>query len=204
MEVISKITSNPGSTMSKSTVLGDEKMPSPSESAKTESSVPFDGFSSLSNEQESEQDEEGTKRLSKQLPGEDRTSDIGEQVFISQSPTTAATVLTSVKTEASAALANTFRSNSPGTTSVASSQDQVMSEEQSGGAYPKIEDVDDVSSHSTPIPSQLNPGACQDEDSQLSFNQESQSSDASLLSVRWPKVGFSFNFYCFRTCCSKA
>ena len=199
MEVISKLPSNPGTTpMNKGTVLGDEKTSSPAGSIKTGSSVPFDGFSPLNNEHENGQREECVKGLSEQLPGEDKTSEMDasvsphEQVSLTQSTTTMAPMVTSVKTEAQTPLANTFGSGSPGSASVSSSQDQITREEPTVGVEPKTEDMDDTSTHSTPVPSQLNPGICQDEDSQLSFNQESQSSEASsMFSVRWPKVCFA-------------
>ena len=205
MEAISKIPSNPGATaVSKGTILEDEKMSSPSGSIKTESSVPFNGFSPLHNDQENGQGEEATKGLSEQLPGEDRTSEMGSpgslsthgQVPQTPSSMTMAPTLTSVETEEPTPLASAFGSGSPSAASAPLSQDQMMREEPGISAELKTEDMDDISRRSTPVPSQLNPAACQDEDSQLSFNQESQSSEASLFSVRWPKVRVSLNIHC--------
>ena len=123
-----------------------------------------------------------------------------QQVPMTQSSTTMAPTLTSVKTEVQTSLANMSGSGCPGTAVAPSSQDQIIREEPAIGADPRTEDMDDISRHSTPVPLQLNPGACQDEDSQLSFNQESQSSETSIFSVRWPKVCVELGTYS-RLCC---
>ena len=195
MEAISKIPSNPGTAP-----VNKGTMSSPSGSVKTESSVPFNGFSPLHNEQENGQGEEAIKGLSEQFPSEDRTSEMGSPgslsahglVLQTQSSTAMAPTLTSAETEEPTPLVSTFGSGSPSAVSAPFSQDQIMKEEPSISADPKTEDMDDISRHSTPVPSQLNSVACQDDDSQLSFNQESQSSEA-LYSVRWPKVHITLN-----------
>ena len=182
--------------------LGDEKMSSPAGSVKTESSVPFDGFSPLNNDHEDRQGEEAIKSFSQQVPNVEKVPEVdgpaspslGEQTSTMPSAQPMAPTLTSVKTEVQTPLSDAYISGSPGADMVPPVQDLSIVKEETGlgaavvAADPKTEDLEDTSSHSTPIPSHLNPGACQDEDSQLSFNQESQSSEASIFSVRWPKV----------------
>ncbi|KAL9976050.1 hypothetical protein ACROYT_G013284 [Oculina patagonica] len=201
MEVISKMPSNPGTTpMNK--VLGDEKMSSPAGSIKTESSVPFDGFSPLNNDHEDGQREEVIKSFSQQLPTGEKVPEVGgsgspsqaEQMRTTPPSTSMASASTSVKTEEQTPMAELYRSGSPGADFVPPVQEQSIIKEENilsaavGAADPKAEDMEDTSRHSTPVPSHLNPGACQDEDSQLSFNQESESSQTtSIFSVRWPK-----------------
>ena len=104
------------------------------------------------------------------------------------SETQSSRTMAPVKAEAQTPLSNVVGSGSPGAVSAVSSQDQIFGEDSSISADPKDEDMDEVSRQTTPVPSQLNPVTCQDEDSQLSFNQESQSSETSVFSVRWPKV----------------
>lgn len=182
--------------------LGDEKVCSPAGSIKTESSVPFDGFSPLNNDHEDRQGEEAIQSFSQQLPNMEKAPEVdvpaspspGEQTTTLPSSTPVAPTLTSVKTEVQTPLSETYRSGSPGADMVPSTQDQNVVKECTGlgaaeaAADPKTEDMEDTSRHSTPIPAHLNPAMNQDEDSQLSFNQESQSSEASIFSVRWPKV----------------
>lgn len=182
--------------------LGDEKMSSPAGSVKTESSVPFDGFSPLNNDHEDRQGEEAVKSFSQQPPNVEKAPEVdgpaspslGEQTSTMPSTTPVAPTLTSVKTEVQTPLTEVYRSGSPGADMVSPAQDHSIVQEETGlgaavvAADPKTEDLEDTSRHSTPIPSHLNPLAGQDEDSQLSFNQESQSSEASIFSVRWPKV----------------
>ena len=178
-------------------------MSSPAGSIKTESSVPFDGFSPLNNDHEDRQGEEAIKSFSQQLPNMEKAPEVdgpgspsvGEQTTTPPSSTPVAPpTLTSVTTEVQTPLSQTYRSGSPGADLVPPSQDQSVVEEDTGqgaageAADPKTEDMEDISRHSTPIPAHLNPAMNQDEDSQLSFNQESQSSEASIFSVRWPKV----------------
>lgn len=177
-------------------------MSSPAGSIKTESSVPFDGFSPLNNDHEDGQGEEAIKSFSQQLPNVEKVPEVdspaspslGEQTTTVPSTTPMAPTLTSVKTEVQTPLSETYRSGSPGADMAPPMQDQRIVKEDSGqgaagsAADSKIEDMEDSSRHSTPIPTHLNPAMNQDEDSQLSFNQESQSSEASIFSVRWPKV----------------
>ena len=177
-------------------------MSSPAGSIKTESSVPFDGFSPLNNDHEDRQGEEAIKSFSQQLPNMEKVPEVDgpaspspdEQTATLPSSTPVAPTLTSVKTEVQTPLSETHRLGSPGVDMVAPDQDQgVVKEDTALGsagaaADPKTEDMEDPSRHSTPIPAHFNTAMNQDEDSQLSFNQESQSSEASIFSVRWPKV----------------
>lgn len=176
-------------------------MSSPAGSIKTESSVPFDGFSPLNNDHEDGQREEAIKSFSQQLLTGEKVPDIGGPGSPSQaeqmkktSPSTSMATLPSVKTGVQTPMAELYRSGSPGADFVPPAQEQSIIKEENalgaavGAADPKTDDMEDTSRHSTPVPSHLNPGACQDEDSQLSFNQESQSSETSIFSVRWPKV----------------
>ena len=192
MEDIPKINSNLGTAqINRSTTLGDDKMPSPSESARTESFA-VERFSPHG--QGNGQEDETIQPMSQQLSSEDKMSTFVSPVALSgpftQSSVTPTPVTTSLKTEDPKPLANAFASGSPGSTSALSSQ--VLREDSSTCVDPKAEaeDMDDVSSHSSLVPSHINPAACQDDDSQLSYNQESQSSESSLFSVRWPKVCF--------------
>lgn len=189
MEDIPKINSNLGTAqINRSTTLGDDKMPSPSESARTESFA-VERFSPHG--QGNGQEDETIQPMSQQLSSEDKMSTFVSPVALSgpftQSSVTPTPVTTSLKTEDPKPLANAFASGSPGSTSALSSQ--VLREDSSTCVDPKAEaeDMDDVSSHSSLVPSHINPAACQDDDSQLSYNQESQSSESSLFSVRWPK-----------------
>lgn len=166
-------------------------MSSPTGSIKTESSVPFDGFSPLNNDHE----DGAIKSFSQQSPNEERASEIGGPASPSptHSTTSVAPTLPSVKTEVQTPLAQVYRSGSPDADMVPPAQDQSIKEEAALGVAvvavdAKVEDMEDSSRQGTPIPSHLNPGVCQDEDSQQSFNQESQSSEAAIFSVRWPKV----------------
>jgi len=182
--------------------LGDEKMSSPAGSIKTESSVPFDGFSPLNNDHEERQGEEAIKNVPQHLPSVEKVPEVdgpaspssGEQTSTVSSATPVAPTSTSVKTEVQTPLSETYRSGSPGAEMVSPAQEQSIVKEETGlhaavaAAEPKTEDMEDTSRNSTPFPAHLNPGMNQDEDSQLSFNQESQSSDASIFAVRWPKV----------------
>lgn len=184
--------------------LGDEKMSSPAGSIKTESSVPFDGFSPLNNDHEERQGEEAIKNVPRQLPNVEKVPEVdgpaspssGEQTSTVSSATPVAPTSTSVKTEVQTPLSETYRSGSPGAEMVPPAQEQSIVKEETGShaavaaaaAEPKTEDMEDTSRNSTPFPAHLNPGMNQDEDSQLSFNQESQSSEASIFAVRWPKV----------------
>ena len=177
-------------------------MPSPAGSIKTESSVPFDGFSPLNNDHEDRQGEEAIKSFPQRLPNLEKAPEaddpaspsLGEQTTTVTSAAPVAPSLTSVKTELQTPLSETYRSGSPGADMVPPAQDQSIVKEDTGlgaaGAAvdSKTEDMEDTSRHGTPIPAHLNPAMNQDEDSQLSFNQESQSSEASIFSVRWPKV----------------
>ena len=180
-------------------------MLSPGESVKIESSVPFDGFSPLNNDHEGREGEEAIKSFSQQLPNVEKVPDedgpasplSGEQTStMSSAPsaTPVAPTLTSVKTEVQTPLSEAYRSGSPGADMVPPALEQSIVKEETGlgaavaAADTNTEDMEDTSRHSTPIPAHLNPGMNQDEDSQLSFNQESQSSEASIFSVRWPKV----------------
>ena len=178
-------------------------MSSPAGSIKAESSVPFDGFSPLNNDHEDRPGEEAIRSFSQQLPNIEKAPEVdgpsspslGEQTTTPPSSTPVAPpTLISVKTEVQTPLSETCRSGSPGADMVPPAQDQSVVKEDTGlgaagaAADPKTEDMEDTSRHSTPIPAHLNPAMNQDEDSQLSFNQESQSSEASIFSVRWPKV----------------
>lgn len=177
-------------------------MSSPAGSIKTEPSVPFDGFSPLNNDHEDVHREEAIKSLSQQLPNVEKVSELGgpgspsqaEQMRTTPPSTSMATTIQSVKTEVQTPMAEVYRSGSPGADLMPPAQDQSATKEETalgaavGAADLKAEDMEDTSRHSTPVPPHLQPGACQDEDSQLSFNQESQSSETSIFSVRWPKV----------------
>lgn len=182
--------------------VGDEKMSSPAGSIKTESSVPFDGFSPLNNDHEERQGEEAIKNFTQQLPNVEKVPEVdgpaspssGEQTSTMSSDTPVAPTSTSVKIEVQTPLSETYKSRSPGAEMVPPAQEQSIVKEETGlhaavtAAEPKTEDVEHTSRNSTPFPAHLNPGMNQDEDSQLSFNQESQSSEASIFAVRWPKV----------------
>ena len=56
--------------------LGDEKVCSPAGSIKTESSVPFDGFSPLNNDHEDRQGEEAIQSFSQQLPNMEKAPEV--------------------------------------------------------------------------------------------------------------------------------
>ena len=190
-------------------------MSSPAGSIKTESSVPFDGFSPLNNDHEDRQGEEAIKTFSQQLPNMEKVPEVDgpaspspdEQTTTLPSSTPVAPALTSVKTEVQTPLSETYRSGSPGVDMVAPAQDQGVVKEDTAldsagaAADPKTEDMEDPTRHSTPIPAHFNPAMNQDEDSQLSFNQEGQSSEASIFSVRWPKVCCAIKKYGLLTKC---
>lgn len=182
-------------------VLGDEKMPSPAGSIKTESSVPFDGFSPLNNDHEDGQGDQAMKTVSQQLVNYDTASEVaaaspGEQMSKLQQPS-ASMAPTSPTLKSDNSVIEAYRSGSPGADFAPPAQEQSIIKEEFEPAVsaapvvavePKTEDMEDSSRQNTPIPSQLNPVACQDEESQLSFTQDSQSSETSIFSVRWPKV----------------
>lgn len=184
------------------TVLGDEKMSSPAGSIKTESSVPFDGFSPLNNDHESGHREEDVKSLTQQLPNVEKVPEVGgrsspsqaEQMMTTPSSTSMATTLPSVKTETQTQMAEVYRSGSPRADLMSPGQEQSIIKNETalgavGASATKVEDMEDTSRQSTPVPSHLNPAVCQDEDSQQGFNQDGLSSEtSSIFSVRWPKV----------------
>ena len=177
-------------------------MSSPAGSIKTESSVPFDGFSPLNNDHEERQGEETIKNFTQQLPNVEKVPEVddpaspssGEQTSTMSSDTPVLPTSTSVKIEVQTPLSEMYKSRSPGAEMVPPAQEQSIVKEETGlhaavaAVEPKTEDVEDTSRNSTPFPAHLNPGMNQDEDSQLSFNQESQSNEASIFAVRWPKV----------------
>ena len=160
------------------TVLGDEKSSSPTGSVKTESSVSFDSLYPMNNDYERKQGEDATKE-----PSEERAADMGaptslspqEQVSMHQASTAMQQV---PKAETQTVLPNAVESSSP-----TDASDQTVRDDPIMAADVKVEEMDE-----TPVASQINPVASQDEDSQLSFNQESQSGEMSVFSVRWPKV----------------
>ena len=164
------------------TVPGDEKSSSPTGSVKTESSVSFDSLYPMNNDYERKQGEDATK-----APSEERAADMGaptalsphEQVSMHQASTAMQQV---PKAEAQTVLPNAVESNSP-----TDASDQTVRDDPIMAADAKVEEIDETI-RNTPVASQFNPAASQDEDSQLSFNQESQSGEVSVFSVRWPKV----------------
>ena len=178
MEVSSKLNSNPGAAeINRSTLLDDDKIPSPSGSIKTEPSLLVESFSSQSNELGNNgQGGEITEQLSQPHNGGDKMSELGAPV-LSSLPVNQSSVTVTPK---DTSLTSTLASSSSGRASALPSQDQIVRE------HCKAEDMDD----SSVVPPHLNAGVCQDEDSQLSYNQENQSSESSLFSVRWPKVCF--------------
>lgn len=105
-------------------------------------------------------------------------------------PESTAQTSPSVKPDPHASVAMSYGSASPGNDSAAAQEQRILKEEAapSLAAEPKTEDMEDSSRQNTPTPSQLNLGVGQDEESQLSFNQDNQSSETSIFSVRWPKV----------------
>ena len=177
MEISSKLNSNPGAAeINRSTPLDDDKIPSPSGSIKTEPSLLVESFSSKSDELGNNgQGGEIAEQLSQPHNGGDKMSELAAPVLsslpVNQSSVTA--------TPRDTSLTSTLASSSPSRSSSFASQDQIVREDC------KPEDMDDSS-----VPPHLNTGVCQDEDSQLSYNQENQSSESSLFSVRWPKVCF--------------
>lgn len=180
-------------------VPGDEKTPSPAGGMKTESSLPFDRFSPLENDLGDGQGDQPMKSLSQQLPDYGTPS---EEVLSSPSempkpppPESTALSSPSVKPDPDASVAMSYGLVSSDQDSAALAQGQRIVKDAAPSLVvePKIEDMEESSRQNTPTPSQLNPGAGQDEESQLSFNQDNQSSDTSLFSVRWPKVSGAGN-----------
>lgn len=193
MDVISKLPSNPGGLLVNK-VPGDEKTPSPAGGMKTESSLPFDRFSPLENDLGDGQGDQPMKSLSQQLPdygtpSEEVLSSPSEKMPKLPPPESTALSSPSVKPDPDASVTMSYGSVSSDQDSAALAQGQRIVKDAAPSLVvePKIEDMEESSRQNTPTPTQLNPGAGQDEESQLSFNQDNQSSDTSLFSVRWPK-----------------
>lgn len=136
----------------------------------------------MNNDYERKQGEDATK-----APNEERAADMGaptslspdEQVSMHQESTAMQHV---PKAETQTVLPNAVESSSP-----TDASDQTVRDDPIMAADAKVEEMDETN-RNTPVASQFNPAASQDEDSQLSFNQESQSGEMSVFSVRWPKV----------------
>lgn len=168
-------------------VLGDEKSSSPTGSIKTESSVSFDSLYPMNNDHERRQGEDATK-----APSEEKAADIGAPTSLSPneqiSTHQASTAMQQVaKTEAQTVSSNAVEPGSP-----TDASDQTVRDYPVMAADSKVEEMDETIRH-TPVASQFNPAISQDEESQLSFNQESQSGESSVFSVRWPKVHTELN-----------
>ena len=181
-------------------VPGDEKTPSPAGGMKTESSLPFDRFSPLENDLGDGQGDQPMKSLSQQLPdygtpSEEVLSSPSEKMPKLPPPESTALSSPSVKPDPDASVAMSYGSVSSDQDSAALAQGQRIVKDAAPSLVvePKIEDMEESSRQNTPTPTQLNPGVGQDEESQLSFNQDNQSSDTSLFSVRWPKVSGAGN-----------
>lgn len=127
----------------------------------------------MNNDYERKQGEDATK-----APSEERAADMGAPTSLSPHEQASTGMQKVPKAETQTALPNAVESSSP-----TDASDQTVRDDPIMAADAKVEEMDE-----TPVASQFNPAASQDEDSQPSFNQESQSGEMSVFSVRWPKV----------------